>query len=61
MKFVAFNGSPSGKASTTGRIIKAFLAGYEFAADGAVSKETLAQLDRPLMSTPNYVKFLGMQ
>ncbi len=27
MKFVAFNGSPSGKASATGRIIEAFLAG----------------------------------
>ena len=26
MKFVAFNGSPSGKASATGRIIEAFLA-----------------------------------
>ena len=36
-------------------------AGYEFAAMGAVSKETLALLDRPLMSTADYVKFLGMQ
>ena len=36
-------------------------AGYEFASNGAVSGETLALLDRPLMSTPDYVKFLGMQ
>ena len=36
-------------------------AGYEFAAMGAVSAETLALLDRPLMSTADYVKFLGMQ
>ena len=35
-------------------------AGYEFAAMGAVSKETLALLGCPLMSTTDYVKFLGM-
>ncbi len=35
-------------------------AGYEFASAGVVSKETLAQLDSPLMSTTDYMKFLGM-
>ena len=36
-------------------------AGYEFSATGTVSAETLALLDRSLMSTADYVKFLGMQ
>lgn len=36
-------------------------AGYEFASVGTVSENTFAQLDRPLMSTADYVKFLGMQ
>ncbi len=33
---------------------------YEFASAG-VSEKTLSQLDRPLMSTADYVKFLGMR
>lgn len=35
-------------------------AGYEFASHGEVSAETRAQLDAPLMSTAEYVRFLGM-
>ena len=35
-------------------------AGFEFASVGNVSQETLAQLNQPLMSTEDYVKFLGM-
>ena len=35
-------------------------AGYEFASRGEVAAETRAQLDAPLMSTAEYVRFLGM-
>ena len=36
-------------------------AGYEFASHGEVTAQTRAQLDAPLMSTAEYVRFLGMQ
>lgn len=35
-------------------------AGYEFASRGEVAAETRVQLDAPLMSTAEYVRFLGM-
>ena len=34
--------------------------GYEMAVNGEVSAATRAELDKPLMSVPEYVKFLGM-
>lgn len=35
-------------------------AGFEMVSDGAVSEATLQELDKPIMSIPEYVKFLGM-
>lgn len=35
-------------------------AGFEFAVRGAVTEETRARLDAPLLSTAEYVRFLGM-
>ena len=35
-------------------------AGFEFAAHGAVTEATRARLDAPLLSTAEYVRFLGM-
>lgn len=35
-------------------------AGFELASTGAVTEQTRQQLDMPLMSVPDYVKYLGM-
>lgn len=46
---------------TVGQYLRAVeQAGYEMAAQGAVSPETRENLNMPLMSVPEYVKYLGM-
>ena len=35
-------------------------AGFELASSGEVCENTLAEMAKPLMSVPEYVKFLGM-